>query len=396
MTQGIAGPGLGLPYPQNLYPSELLNAPQDASSNRLALAPGDSYVLPAGDWLISLGMYNVLQFLDPVTNVWAMSSGAAWDRGIQFVKADGFTQRIANLTGCIVSASIINGGTNYVQATTTITAIGTFGNGASPTLLPIVGGALGLTGTFTIDVPTKGAGYGVPPIIMIPPPPPANVNANGVGGIQATAIAVIGSGGSISSVSITNPGAGYPTVPTAVVVPSPFDPNLATGITQASVTFSLASAGAITGVLVTNNGAPLNNGSLGSVTLSVGGAGSGPASLTANVLQTIVSGTLTSAGTGYGTGGVGFVTYGGAPLAGSIVNGPDANYLTFMPRPAQIAVTAASLSVGAPATVYDGGLFESAPTIAGLGVPAGGLSTVAGLTAIMGSRPDIAIIQPGP
>jgi hypothetical protein len=380
-----------LPYPQNNYPSELQNAPQDASSNRLGLAPGDSFVLPAGDWIITLGMYCVLQYLDPVTNTWTMSAGAAWTRGQIFVTADGFTQRIANLTGCIVSASIINGGTSYVQATTTITAIGTFGNGAAPTLLPIVGGALGLTGTFTIDVPTKGAGYGVPPIIMIPPPPPANVNANGVGGIQATAIAVIGSGGSISSVSITNPGAGYPTVPTAVVVPSPFDPNLATGITQASVTFSLASAGAITGVLVTNNGAPLNNGSLGSVTLSVGGAGSGPASLTANVLQTVVSGTVSGTGTGFGTA-VSILTSGGAPLPGSITNGPDSNYLTFMPRPANIS--SPSVTAGAVAAIYDGGLFESAPTFTALGALAGSVAPT--LAMIMGGRADIAIIQPGP
>jgi hypothetical protein len=395
MVGNLSGPGLGLAFPQNLYPSELLNAPQDASSNRLALAPGDSFVIPAGDWTISLGMYCVLQYLDPVTNTWVMSAGAAWSRGLQYVSADGFNIRIANLTGCVVSASVIVGGTNYVQATTTITAIGTFGNGVAPTILPIVGGAVGLTGTFTIDVPTKGAGYGVAPIVMIPPPPPAQSNANGVGGIQATAIAVLGSGGSVASISITNPGAGYPTAPVGVVVPSPFDPNLSVGITNASIAFSLTSAGVIMGALVTNNGSPLNNGSLGSITLSIGGAGAS-GSLTANVLQTIVSGTLTSAGTGYGTGGVGFVTYGGAPLAGSITNGPDANYLAFLPRQAQIAVTASSLSVGAPATVYDGGLFESAPTIAGLGVPVGGLSTVAGLTAIMGSRYDIAIIQSGP
>ncbi len=395
MPGNLSGPGLGLGFPQNLYPSELLNAPQDASSNRLALAPGDSFVLPAGDWIIGLGMYCVLQFLDPVTNVWSMASGAAWNRGNILVSADGFTVRIANLTGCVISAAVVVGGTSYVQATTTITAIGTFGNGVAPTILPIVGGAVGLTGTFTLDVTTKGAGYGVAPIIMIPPPPPAQSNANGVGGIQASAIAVIGSGGSISSVSITNPGAGYPTAPVGVVVPSPFDPNLSVGITQASVVFSLTSAGVIMGALVTNNGAPLNNGSLASITLSVGGAGAS-GSLTANVLQTVVSGTLTSAGTGYGTGGVGFVTYGGAPLQGSITNGPDSNFLSFMPRPANIAVTAASLSVGAPAAIYDGGLFASAPSISGLGVPVGGLGTVAGLTVIMGSKPDIAIIQPGP
>ena len=310
-----------------------------------------------------------------------------------FVKSDGFTVRVANLTGCVYSASVAAAGTNYVQSTTTITAIGTFGNGSAPTLLPIVGGALGLTGTFTIDVPTKGAGYGVAPIVMIPPPPPAVANSNGVGGIQATAIAVIGSGGSISSISITNPGAGYPTAPVAVVVPSPFDPNLATGITQASITFSLASAGAITGVLVTNNGAPLNNGSLASVTLSIGGAGAS-GSLTANVLQTVVSGSISGSLVGFGASGAALQTFGGAPLQGSIVNGPDSNFLTFMPRPANAAILGASLSVGAPASIYDGGLFESAPTFALLGAIAGSVAPT--LAMVMGGKADIAIIQPGP
>ena len=145
MPGNLQGPGIGLPYPQNYYPSELQNAPQDPSSNRLALAPGDTFVVQAGAWIIGLGMYCVLQFLDPVTNTWVTASGAAWSRGMQLVSCDGFTVRIANLTGCVVSAAVINGGTGYVQATTTITAIGTFGNGAAPTLLPIVGGAVGLT-----------------------------------------------------------------------------------------------------------------------------------------------------------------------------------------------------------------------------------------------------------
>ena len=396
MPVPLAGPGQGLPYPGNLYPSELQNAPQDASSNRLALAPGDTFVLPAGDWLVSLGLYNVLQFLDPVTGVWTMGAGAAWSRGQVFVTADGFTQRIANLTGCVVSASVINGGTNYVQGTTTITAIGSFvTGGAVPTLLPIVGGALGETGTFTVDVPTKGAGYGVAPIIMIPPPPPAQANANGVGGIPASAIAIIGSGGSLTSVSITNPGAGYPVAPIAVVVPSPFDPNLSTGITQATVAFSLASAGAITGALVTNNGGPLINGSLASVTLSIGGAGlSG--SLTANVLQTVVAATVSGPGVGYGTSNTLITTVGGVPLIGSITNGPDSNYRAFLPRPAQIGLTPAntSVSVGSAGAIYDGGLFESAPGI--VVAPNGILTTVATIALVMGGAYDIAVIQPGP
>jgi hypothetical protein len=388
----LSGPGVGLPFPQNLYPSDLNNAPIDASSNRLGLAPGDSIVLPAGDWYIGLGLYLVLQFLDPVTNTWQIVPGAAWTRGMTFVSADGFTARIANLTGCVVSASVINGGTGYVQGTTTITAIGGFATGvAVPTLLPIVGGALGLIGTFTLDVPTKGAGYGVPPLVMIPPPPPAQSNANGVGGIPAVAIAVLGASGSIASISIINPGAGYPSAPIAVVVPSPFDPNLSLGITQASVVFSLTSAGVIMGALVTNNGGPLNNGSLGSITLSIGGAGTS-GSLTANVLQTVVSSTLSTAGVGYTAAGL--ATYGGAPVQGTITNGPDSLFLSFEPRPANIAYVAGSVSIGTSATIYDGGLFESAPTF--IQAVSSSAFTLATPVNVMGSRPDIAILQPAP
>jgi len=393
MPQFLSGPGVGLAYPQNLYPSELGNAPQDGSSNQLGLAPGDVFVLPAGDWYVGLGMYLVLQFLDPVTNVWTMASGSAWNRGLIHVSSDGFNCRIANLTGCVVSASVVNGGTSYVQATTTLTVVAAGITGAVPTMLPIVGGALKISGgTLTAN----GAGYGVPPIVMIPPPPPAAVNSNGVGGIPAAAIAIIASG-TVSSISMINQGAGYPTAPVAVIVPSPFDPNLSTGITAATVTFTLGSSGVILGALVTNNGSPLPNGSLGSVTISVGGAGSS-GSLTANVLQTIVSGTLTTAGTGYGTGGVAFSTFGGNPVTG-IGNYPAAELIAWTPRPANVAVTASSLSVAAPATVYDGGLFQSAPTIAAsTGNAAGGAAptTIAGLTAVMGSAYDIAVIQAAP
>jgi len=399
MPIGLSGPGVGLPFPQNLFPSELQNAPQDASSNRLALAPGDTFVVPAGDWFIALGMYCVLQYLDPVTNTWTTAPGAAWTRGTHFVPSDGFTTRVANLTGCVVSASVVNGGTAYVQATTTITAIGGFATGgAVPTFLPIVGGALGPV-AYTLTSTNAGAGYGVAPIIMIPPPPPAQVNANGVGGIQAVAFAVIASG-TISSVSIINPGAGYPTTPVAVVVPSPFDPNLATGITNATVSLSLTSSGVIMGALCTNNGSPLTNGSLTSITLSIGGAGSS-GSLTANVMQTIITATVTGAGTGYGTSAIPLLTAGGAPVQGTITNGPDSLFLAFSPRPANIVITPGntSISVATAGVIYDGGLFEAAPnTLLTIGAGGGGAGTVTIATVglNMGSRGDIVIIQPTP
>lgn len=394
MPSPLSGPGLGLPFPQNNYPSELQGAPQDASSNRQALAPGDSFVLPAGDWYVNLGLYNVIQYLDPVTGVWVTGAGAALNRGQLFIKSDGFTCRVANLTGCVVSASVINGGTGYVQATTTITAIGTFNNTA-PTFLPIVGGALAETGTFTIDVPTKGAGYGVAPLIMIPPPPPSYANSNGVGGIPATAIAILGSGGSIASVSITNPGAGYPSAPVPVVVPSPFDPNLSVGITQATVAFSLTSAGVIMGALCTNNGGPLNNGSLASITLSIGGAGTS-GSLTANVMQTVVAATVSGPGVGYGTSNTLITTVGGVPAQGTITNNPDSTYRAWLPRQAQIGLTPGntSVSIGTAGAIYDGGLFHGAPGV--VVAPNGILTTVATIGLTMGGAFDIANIQAAP
>lgn len=400
MTSGLSGPGIGLPFPQNYYPTQLQGAAQDASSNRLALAPGETFVVPAGDFLIDLGGYLVVQYRDPVTNVFALGPGTAFTRGPQFIKSDGYNIRIANLTGCIVAASITNAGSGYVQGTTTVVASGAgFQTGvAVPTFVPIIGGQLGLVATATLAIPTVGAGYGIAPIVMIPPPPPAANNPNGVGGIQASAYAILGASGSLVSISITNPGAGYPSAPAVQVVPSPFDPNLALGITTASVSFSLTGSGSIVGVLCTNNGGPLITGSLANVTLTVGGAGSS-GSLTAVVMQTVISSTISGPGIGYGTAEVGIMAINGAPPAGAPSPTPESLRLAWQSRPAQIGLTPAntSVSAGSPAVIYDGGLFLGTPAFI-FASPAGAAAptTIATLANAMGSRPDIATIQSAP
>lgn len=391
----LSGPGIGLPFPQNYYPSQLLNASNDPSSDRVALAPGEIFLLPAGNWLVSLGGYMVLQYKDPVTSGWVNGAGAAFTR-TQYVTADGYNVRIANLTGCVVGANIVNAGSGYVQASTSITAIGGF-NGAVPTFLPIVGGALAQSGSFTLSPTTSGAGYGVAPQIVIPPPPPASNNPNGVGGMSASAYAVIASG-TISAISITNQGAGYPVAPPVAVVPSPFDPNLSVGITAATISLSLVGTGSICGVICTNNGSPLPSGGLNSVTLALAGAGSS-GSLSAIIMQTIVSGSVSGPGVGYGTAEFGVTTIGGVPAASAIAVSPAGLRLSWLPRPAQIGITSAntSVSAGSPAVVYDGGLFLGTPTIM-VGAPAGAAapSTIATIAVAMGSRPDIAGIQAAP
>lgn len=397
MSQGLGGPGLGLPFPQNYYPTQLQGASQDPSDNRLTLSPGETFAVPAGVFLIGLGGYLVIEYLDPVTNIWSRGSGSAFNRGLNYVKSDGYNVRIANLTGCVVGATVANAGSGYVQATTTITAVAAGFSGAAPTFVPIIGGALAQSGSFTLSPTTSGAGYGIAPIVMIPPPPPAANNPNGVGGIQASAYAII-AGGTVSAISITNPGAGYPSAPAVAVVPSPFDPNLSVGITQATVSVSLVASGSITGVLCTNSGSPLANGSLTLVTLSVGGAGSS-GSLSAIVMQTVVSGTVSGPGVGYGTAEIGITTVGGVPAAGAIATSPDALRLAWQPRPAQIGLTPAntSVSAGSAAVIYDGGLFLGAPSVViQLNPATAAPSTLATLAVAMGSRPDIATIQAAP
>jgi len=387
MPQPLSGPSIGLPIAQNYYPSELQNAPYDPSSNRQSLAPGNSIVLPAGTFYVTLGSYCILQYLDPVTGVWTMSSAAAWNGDTKYVKSDGFTTRIANLTNCPVSASITNyGAGGYVQSSTTITA-----TGGTSTWLPIVGGQLAV-----LSITSIGAGYGVEPLVFIPPPPPAANNANGVGGIQASAYAVIASG-TVSAITFTNPGAGYPVAPIGVIVPSPFDPNLSTGITAATVTFSLVASGSITGVLCTNNGATLTSPT--AITLTVNGAGT-QATIVPNVMQTIITASL--AGTGLGQGTVtGMVTStGGAPSVGTITNSPEYNHLAFRPRQAQItsAITAGGTIAAQLGTIIDGGLFMSTPTPIQLGGGFGAAGSVVNntITFTMGGVPDFVQIQPAP
>ncbi len=398
MTQRIGGPGLGLPLPQNLYPSELGGASLDTSGNRVCLPPGEAMPVPPGEWLVGLGMYLWLQYLDPVTNTWVTTSSGGWEGPPIYVFSDGYNIRIANMLGCPVGAVITAPGGGYVQSSTTISAVSAAGGGS--TWLPIIGGQLSIA-TTTIVYANGGAGYGIAPLALIPAPPPAQSNPNGVGGVQASGYFSI-SGGSVTGFTFTNPGAGYPSGFTITAQPSPYDPNLATGITLATVAFSVTAAGSLTGVLCTNSGAPLNNGSLANITLTVGGVGS-QATVTPIIPQTIVTASVTGSGNVYGTVGVGMTTYGGAPAQGTFTNSTEYLYLAGKPRSANIGFVVVGSGVGSTLAVqagaiYDGGFFYSTPSqvldTALIAYPASVTAATFALT--MGSRPDVAILQPAP
>ena len=392
MAQYISGPGLGLPLPQNLYPSELNTVAPDVSSNKICLAPGETLPIPAGDWYVNIGQYCVLQFLDPITNVWSMGPNAAWAGGHQFVVSDGFTCRVANLSGCVVGAVITAVGTGYAQATTTVAAVP-----GNSTWLPIIGGQLGFG---TIVTANSGGGYGIAPEVFLPAPAPASNNSNGVGGIAAAGWVSI-SGGTVNGFTFTNPGAGYGSGVTVVLVPSPNDPNLSTGVTAATLAFTLTKTDSITGILCTNSGAVLANPN--NITLTVTGAGS-TATLTPVSLQTVITATVSTAGGGYGTVSALLTTVGGVPPTGGISNNPDGLGLAWRPRPAQIGLTVTgvgTLSTQA-GTIYDGGLFltNAVPGVVVITQPttSGSLISITqgvfGLT--MGGVKENVTLQPAP
>ena len=393
MPTPLSGPGVGLPLAQALYPANIANTPYTTSANEIGLGAGDQLPIPAGTWLIDPGSYCVIQFLDPLTNTWRAGPATAWgDGGISYVKSDGFNVRIANMTGCPVGGVVVAPGNgSYVQATTTISVTG----GGGSTWVPIIGGQLG--GNTVTNV---GAGYGVAPIVFIPAPVGPNTNANGVGGIQATAYASI-SGGTVNGVSMTNPGAGYSgTSVIGFLLPNPTDPNMSTGITTGSVTFSVIASGSITGVLCTNPGAPLSNPA--NITLTVAGAGAN-GTVSPIMMQTVTSASVVGGSTIAGVTGAAVTSQGGFPPQGTFTNSAPYLYLVGRARPIQ-----ASLTVGAVGTIaaqvgalYDSGLFYGTPTaiLQTLQLTASAPGTIIGTSTIvlaMGSRPDLVKMQPGP
>jgi len=92
----MSGPGVGLALPQNLYPTELAQSPYDTPTNQLCLAPGQELPIPRGDWLVSTGMYSIIEYLDPVTGVWVPGTAAGWGGDLVVISSDGFSVGIAN------------------------------------------------------------------------------------------------------------------------------------------------------------------------------------------------------------------------------------------------------------------------------------------------------------
>jgi len=371
MPQPLAGAGQGLQLPQALYPSNLYNSEVVGNTNEFSLAPGEALPIPAGRWLISVGKYCVLQFLDPVTTEWTLLRDNISGDVVTNAWSDGFNLRVINLTGCVVGATVTNGGNgNYVQSTTTITP-----SAGTSTWQALVGGAINTT----VSVTNVGKNYGIAPLVFVDAPPSP--------GVQCTMVANIANG-TVTSLTVVNQGAGYTAVPNISIVANPADPNLVSGttaITQATAVCSLTGAGSITGALLLNPGAPVAN----TMTLTVAGAGA-TATVVPLFLQTITSVTVANAGTGYGTF-TQLTSIGGFNTNAGAFTNPQENKTGFVPRPAVIGVALSGTGISSITTIYDGGLFLGTPTP--IPITNGVVTTVSTPTAVLGSVNDTVRLQ---
>src|SRR5258708_32938733 len=158
----------------------------------IPLGSGDLFMIPSGQYQVLPGPFTFLPWYDPITTLCRTLQTATQNAGIP-VSSDGFNWRLANLTGCMVGASVTGAGSGlttgiyYPSAQYAIS--GSFaslqaGTAAAPSVVMsagggsvlaqcniIVGGAI----NSTIAITTAGAGYPRPPVLLIDPPPPRGV-----------------------------------------------------------------------------------------------------------------------------------------------------------------------------------------------------------------------------
>jgi len=356
MANYIGGTGVALPTPGALYPSTVLSLPAAVGTNGVSLIPGGEVIIPPGRFMVSPGQYCVVQIKDPVTQTWLPYSTFGANEPI-VLDSDGQNYRVYNPLGFPIGAVVTNSGNGYTSAPTIAASVG------GSTWTAIVGGAV-----FAINVNSganaAGVNYAVPPIVNVSAPPSP--------GVQATAVCAI-SGGTVTTFTIVNPGAGYTAPPTVTLVPQQSDLNFfpaSTSSTQtvnATATAVLSFNAQLTAVLLTNEG---NNPLPISPALTFTGGGGTNAAATAVMAYTVTAVAVTSGGTNYpatsaitSAGGSIFTQtsgIGGAPLVSSQIVGSG---LLPVPRPLQMSATQGSATGVQPGLIIDGGMFTAAPVV---------------------------------
>ena len=373
----------------------------------ITLPSGGIWYPPAGEWLVTTGSQTLLQYFDPINQIW---------RGVQqplvqaqYISTDGVNYRAQNVSGTVAGALITSAGSGATNG------IGTAATGVSVTFTAPASGQANQTATAypiiggSVQAPTianAGSGFLVPPVIVIDAPPS--------GGVQATAVCTINSAGGISAVTMVNVGAGYAAVPNFWISPQygnyvggpsggvaaganpppglvypanaiPGNQNLGTSSTGAwLVSNALTGSGTLTGIGMVSNGNLYTGTTIPTVTIA---GMSGSPTATAIMSMALQSGTLGSGGSGFGTGAAPVWFTSDGLVAGS------SNNAFFLPRNA-IGTTTVVGGAVTTFTVEDNGFgFQKVPTVTVTNTSAIAATQATG-TAVVGGVNDSSLFQP--
>lgn len=359
-------------------------SPQIGSNNPLS-----------GQYFLQLGQYSVLQMFDDGLNYWQNVNVSPM--GLVTVSSDAANWRIANSTGCPVGALITaagSGGTNgfygYSQfgsgqggQITIQNGITSVGN-AIFTITPsaggslwnaIVGGAInttisfsgtvyngnyGVNGTFGATTggitASAGANYTKAPIIVFSPP----VNQGAQPYALPCAVCAI-SGGAISSITVTQQGAGLLGLPGITVIPQPGD-TTGGGAVIGWIAANDAQVGSGTVTLMW----PYSYGTaLTAVPTFTYGGSSNPAPTVTAIMNFTLTGVGGVAGAGYGTTPGGVIN-GGIVAGTAAYTNPMYDKQLSIPVPPPFSVTTAT---GVPvlyAGAFSGVNYQAIPTYAAI------------------------------
>lgn len=365
MARIYGGPGI--------FPS---NSAVPGYGDELLLKAGSTWTIPAGTFLITslLGLSMIQQF-DPITDTWR-PVGSVPPAG-RLIQSEGNNYRIANQSGCAVGAFVTTAGSGYTSAPSVLPSAG------SSVWASIVGGLL-----TSVVVDTGGSNYVYPPLVFFDKPT-GTVNsgitlANGAAaqpGFMATGYSTL-SAGAVSTITLTDQGAGYVSTPQVYLVNDPRD-TTGSGATAHAV---VGGAGTLSGIVCVDHGNPVT--SLPTLTISGGGGASGAATVIADFAVTGL--TVGATGTGWPTSSAVIVEPIGQALTGAANTNPTMETSLLLGRDARLVVpTTGGGALTATGATGFGGSYSAAPTAYGVLSAAASTST---LTFTVGGVNDTLII----
>lgn len=313
-------------------------------TNSNTLEAGQVTLVPPGGWYVVLGRYLTLQQYDSITGTWRwMGDGG---NGAKLVQSDGVNTRIANTTGCTIGALITNAGTGYTSAPTCTPSSG------SSIWQAVIGGAVNTS----ITVTNGGSGYQYPPTVLFSAPPSP--------GIQATGYCTL-SAGAVSTVTVTNQGAGYSAgAPTLSFINDPREGLNGTTVgSNAAAVAVTTGAGTMTGLLCLDHGTPLT----AVPTFSFAGGAGSAAAATAIMDFTITGFSTANGGAAYtplaATSAVEISAVGGITAGTAIYTNPSTQTDILRRRRARIyaPTSTAGAITSTGSIVDDGGRYEAVP-----------------------------------